>query len=89
MFDNPKYICFKRGIMEDAVVFSASVKHSDMAQMLGLTQENIHSAGFVTFGANHEGDVVPMPYGESFTLGVRTIKEESARILKSALNMPI
>lgn len=87
MFDHPKYICFRRGVFEDAVVFSTSVKHSDMAQLLGLSTEDIHSAGFVTFGSDHEGAIVPMPYGESVSLGVKTIKDESVRILKSALDM--
>jgi hypothetical protein len=80
-----KYICFDTGLFEDAVVFSDSVKHSDMANALGLRTEQILSAGFVTFATDSDCNVVIHPYGVSVSLSTKT-NDKSQKILQRALD---
>lgn len=76
-----KYIIVKRGDLLSALVFSESETHNDIRIALGVSIENVHSAGFVEINSN--GAMIA--YGESVSIGVGTAKD-STKVLNAHLN---
>ncbi|MEW6488027.1 MAG: hypothetical protein AB1578_08935 [Thermodesulfobacteriota bacterium] len=67
-----KYIMFRHDGMEEFVIFSDALCHSDVAHH--LRGEQVSSAGFVVFG--EAGGV--QCYGESLSLGLKSRGQEDA-----------
>ena len=76
-----KYIIVKRGNLLSALVFSEIETHNDIRIALGVSIENVHSAGFVRINGN--GAMIA--YGESVSIGVGTATD-STIVLNAHLN---
>lgn len=76
-----KYIIVKRDRLLSPFVFSEIETHNDIRLALGVSIENVHSAGYVVISSN--GDL--FAYGKSVSMGVGTA-EDSTQILNEYLN---
>jgi len=76
-----KYIIVKRDRLLSPFVFSEIETHNDIRLALGVSIENVHSAGFVVIASNG----VLFAYGKSVSIGVGTA-EDSTQILNDYLN---
>jgi len=71
-----KYVRSKHG---EIIIFSPSMKHSDIAECVGGKKE-IESAGQIGMAID-ENEI--SCYGESLTLGVRSDKEDRGRVYRN------
>ena len=55
------------------VIFDDITSHADMARDRGWNKDQLHSAGFVSFGVDDKGEPAVSCYGDSFTLKLKTI----------------
>ena len=55
------------------VIFDDITSHADMARDRGWNKDQLHSAGFVSFVADDEGQPFVWCYGDSDTLKLKTI----------------
>lgn len=70
-----KYIVFEEDGLEDIVIFSKLVNHSDMASRIG---KKVLGAGFVRLGMDTASDhIVGVCHGESISLNMKSRPEDS------------
>lgn len=67
-----KYIICKNNGTEEAIIFSKSIQHSDMAKLLGITP--VSAGHFMML------DGTIFATGESVTLGIKSRAEDAAVI---------
>ena len=71
------------------VIFDDITSHADMARDRGWNKDQLHSAGFVSFGADDKRQPVVWCYGDSVTLKLKTIpgidRDSSTGILERNL----
>ena len=76
-----KYIIID-GICPQAVLFCATMNHSDFLQM--VHRDCILSAGFFFVDTLHDGSIEVKAYGESVSLGIKS-KKTDAWLIKRIL----
>lgn len=69
-----KYIMTKD---KEPILFPPTINHSEMAKDI---RGEVVSAGFVSFSANKDGDVVAHAHGYSLTLDMQSHPEDSSII---------
>ncbi len=89
MFGSAKYIVARisngagsSGITTP-IIFPSFIAHDDIVQKLGLSRDEVKSAGFVQFSAG-ENDVVNVEtFGESLSLKIRALPGDGLLIERS------
>jgi hypothetical protein len=73
-----KYIVYKSGGLEDIMVFSELLNHSEAARAVG--RENVISAGFMHVEPDGEYELKCSCYGSSTTLDLQSRGEVDAKV---------
>lgn len=73
-----KYIVYKSGNLEDIMVFSELLNHSEAARAVG--KENVISAGFMHVEPAGEYELTCSCYGHSATLELKSRGEADAKV---------
>lgn len=84
--DRTKYIVVEFNGLETPILFPAHVGHDDMARSLGITADDVVSAGFVHIYPLRGDCLVVKAIGESITLKVAS-REEDADLIRKALHI--
>ena len=78
-----KYIVFKIGLVETALVFHEMIRHDQIAECV-TTPENLVSAGFCRVTPNGYAC-----YGESTTLGISSRRDTDSKLLNHQLGVAL